>query len=95
MLVDPFTGNVGVVGVKTTTGRGMTPEEIADLALDKIVAVSKTAPPVILDQALAFRADIRKVLVHYMNQVAESERVSLVAKFHKAGYPELVKILDM
>ncbi|MBT9165466.1 MAG: hypothetical protein DDT25_00111 [Chloroflexi bacterium] len=95
MLVDPFAGSVGTVGVRTTTGRGMTPEEIADIALDKIMSVSKGAPPVILEQAMAFREDIRKVLVHYLHQAAESERVSLVAKFHKAGYPELVKILDM
>jgi hypothetical protein len=95
MLVDPFVGSVGTVGIRTTTSRGMTPEEVAELALDKILSVSKDAPPVILEQAMAFRNDIRRVLVYYMHQMAESERVSLVAKFHKAGYPELVKILDM
>lgn len=84
----------GDVMVMTTHGRGSTPEEIAERALDKIIAVSGTAPPVIADQAHAFRDNIRKVLVHYMHEAVRSHNVTLVNKFHQLGHPELVEILD-
>lgn len=85
----------GSVLVKSTQGRGFTPEEIADMALDRIIYVSGNAPPVIADQAAAYRENIRKVLVHYMNEAVRAHNVTLVSKFKQAGYPELVKILDM
>jgi hypothetical protein len=40
--------------VHTTSGRGHTPEELADMAIDKIMYVSKDANPLIRDQAEAF-----------------------------------------
>lgn len=85
----------GSVLVKATQGRGFTPEEIADMALDRIIYVGGNAPPVIADQAAAYRENIRKVLVHYMNEAVRAHNVTLVSKFKQAGYPELVKILDM
>jgi len=41
----------GEVKVITTSGRGFTPEELADRALDKIMYVSKDTNPLIRDQA--------------------------------------------
>jgi hypothetical protein len=93
-LFDPFIGNVGNVTITTTSNRGMTPEEVADIALSKIIAVSDSAHPVLADQAHAFQADIRKVLVFYMREAVKAHNVTLVAKFRKAGHPELIKILD-
>lgn len=84
----------GDVMVVTTEGRGFTPEEIAERALDKIIAIGSNTHPAIRDQAHAFRDNIRMVLVHYMREAVRSHNVTLVNKFHKAGYPELVKILD-
>ena len=84
----------GDVMVMTTHGRGFTPEEIAERALDKIIAVSGTAPPAIADQAHAFRENIRKVLVYYMHEAVRSHNVTLVNKFHQLGHPELIEILD-
>ena len=84
----------GDVKVMTTSGRGFTPEEMAERALDKIIYVGSQTHPAIRDQAEAFRENIRKVLVFYMKEAVRSHNVSLVSKFKKAGYPELVKILD-
>lgn len=80
--------------VMTTTGRGFTPEEIAERALDKIIGIGANTHPAIREQAHAFRDAIRSVLVYYMHEAVRSHNVTLVNKFHKAGYPELVKILD-
>ena len=43
------------VEVKTTSGRGFSPEEVAERCLSKIISVSDNAPPVIRDQAEAFQ----------------------------------------
>lgn len=85
---------VGTVDVRTTSHRGFTPEEIAERALEKIISVGHNSHPVIVEQAEAFREDIRKVLIHYMKEAIRSHNVTLVNKFYRAGYPELVKILD-
>ena len=84
----------GDVQVVTTENRGFTPEEIAERALNKIIYVGSQTHPAIRDQAEAFRENIRKVLVFYMKEAVRSHNVTLVTKFKRAGYPELVKILD-
>jgi len=84
----------GGVTVMTTSGRGCTPEEIAERALDKIIYVGSQTHPVIRDQAEAFRESIRKVLVQYMHEAVRSNHVTLANKFKRAGHPEFIKLLD-
>ena len=86
--------DVGDVMVMTTQGRGSTPEEIAERALDKIIYVGSQTHPVIREQAEAFRENIRQVLVQYMHEAVRSHNVTLVAKFKRMGHPELIPILD-
>ncbi len=85
---------VGSVVVMTTQGRGSTPEEVAERALDKIIYVGSNAHPAIRDQAEAFKDSIRGVLVHYMHEAVRSHNVTLVNKLKQAGHPELTAILD-
>lgn len=86
--------DIGSVMVMTTEGRGSTPEEIAERALDKIIYVGSHTHPAIRDQAEAFKDNIRQVLVHYMHEAVRSHNVTLVNKFKQAGHPELIPILD-
>jgi len=86
--------DIGNVMVMATEGRGFTPEEVAERALDKIIYVGSNAHPAIRDQAEAFKDSIRGVLVHYMREAVRSHNVTLVNKFKQAGYPELTAILD-
>jgi hypothetical protein len=85
---------VGDVMVMATEGRGFTPEEIAERALDKIIYVGAQSHPAIRDQAEAFKGNIRQVLVQYMHEAVRSHNVTLVNKFKQAGHPELIPILD-
>jgi hypothetical protein len=85
---------VGSVMVMATEGRGFTPEEIAERALDKIIYVGSHTHPAIREQAEAFKDSIRQVLVYYMHEAVRSHNVTLVNKFNKAGHPELIPILD-
>jgi hypothetical protein len=93
-MFDPATGNVGSVMVMATEGRGFTPEEIAERALDKIIYVGSHTHPAIRDQAEAFKDSIRQVLVYYMHEAVRSHNVTLVNKFRQAGHPELIPVLD-
>ena len=93
-MFDLATGSVGSVMVMATEGRGFTPEEVAERALDKIIYVGSHTHPAIRDQAEAFKDSIRQVLVHYMHEAVRSHNVTLVNKFKQAGHPELIPILD-
>jgi len=87
-------GDIGAVSVLTTEGRGFTPEEIAERALDKIIYVGSNAHPAIREQAEAFRTSIRNVLVFYLHEAVRSHNVTLGNKFQQAGHPELILLLD-
>ena len=94
-----FTNDSGVllggsVIVNTTTGRGFTPEEIAQRAADKIISVGDTAHPVIRDQAQAFKSHIQKVVEFYIKEAVRNDRATLALKLQEAGYPDLVSLLS-
>jgi hypothetical protein len=86
---------VGTVQVMTTNGRGFSAEELAERALNQIINVGDNAPPVIADQARAFQENLREVLIYFMREAMRSRNVTLAAKFTKAGFPELVKLMDI
>lgn len=94
-LFNPSVADVGNVMVQTTSGRGFTPEELAERALDKIMYVGSNAPPAIREQAEAYRDVIRGVLVQYMRESVRSHNVTLANKLRKAGHEELISILDL
>ena len=87
-------GSLGNVMVATTHGRGASPEELATRAVDKIVHISDSAHPMLAEQARAFRENLYSVLVYYMHEAIRAHNVTLVHRFHDAGYSELVSILD-
>lgn len=93
-MFDIITGEVGSVTVKTTVGRGATPEEVAERALDKIIYIGGNAHPAIRDQAEAFKESLRSVLVFYMNEAIRSHNVTVANKLRGAGYEELIPVLD-
>ena len=84
-------GSIAAMGV---SGRGFTPEELAGNALDRIIAISATADPVIRQQAEAFREHIRAVLVSYGNQCVKSNHTTISNRLRNAGHSELTKLLE-
>jgi HD-like signal output (HDOD) protein len=82
-----------VVGVRTTSGRGFTPEELAAQAADRIVSVADSTHPAIRDQAMAYKAVIERLLVEYMKQAVRSDRTTVYNALHDAGQPELAKLI--
>ena len=76
------------------SGRGFTPEELAENALDRIISISSTADPVIRQQAEAFRQHIRAVLVSYGKQCVKSNHTTIANRLRDAGYSELTQLLE-
>ncbi len=82
-----------VVEVRTTNGRGATPEEVAARCADKLIFVSDTAPAEIRDQARAFKGHIEKVVALYMRQAIASDRTTVYNALKDAGHPELAELI--
>jgi len=63
-MLDGTTGNgeLGAVQVFTTENRGHSPEEIAEMAVNKILHISQDAPSHVREQALAFRERVKAVI---------------------------------
>jgi hypothetical protein len=85
---------LGEIKAVMVSGRGFTPEEVAEMALEKIVYIGESSHPAIRNQAEAFKDDIRVVLVRYMKQAIASHNTTLANKFRDAGHPELIKLLE-
>jgi len=84
---------IGEVAVFTSTDRGHSPEEMAEMALNKIMLVSEDAPPVIREQALAYKDRLKDILIFYMNRMAQSERTTIWALMKKQGHEDIAEII--
>ena len=84
-IPDPF--------VFTSNNRGHSPEEMAEMAMNKIMVVSKDAPPVIRDQAIAHRNKLKEILILYMNKMAQSERTTIWALMRQQGHEDMAEII--
>lgn len=85
---------VGDIRVVSVSGRGFTPDELAEMALEKIVYIGEGSHPVIREQAEAFRSQIRGVLIRYMREAVNSHNTTLANRLREAGHPELIKLLE-
>ena len=75
-----FSMEMGSVMVHATQNRGHSAEELTDMALDKIILVGEEMPEPIKAQALAYKDDLRRVVLFYIRQAMLSERVTMRAE---------------
>ena len=86
-------GNVGSVNVMTSDKGGLTNEQVADLAVDKIVSISDQAPAHIRQQANQFREHLEKVLYHYLLLARKEERGSIIQVLESSGHKEMAEYI--
>ena len=86
-------GEMGNALAFTSDNRGHSPEEMAEMALNKIMTVSETAPPVIREQAFEHRQRLKEVLVFYMNKMCQSERTTVWALMKQQGHDDMAEII--
>jgi hypothetical protein len=84
---------VGRFMVYTTSNRGHTSEELADMALEHLIAISDTAPAQIRIQANEYRSKIHELLVRYMNKAVEQDRLTLCRQLEDSGQIDIANIL--
>ena len=85
--------NVGTVNVLTADYRGHTPEELAEMAVDRIIYIGGNSHPVIVDQARAYRAHIKQVLIEYFRMAQESERTNICGKLIQNGNEDIANLI--
>ena len=86
--------DIGTPTVVTTNNRGMNAEEWAELAVNRIVAVSANAPPQVREQAFAYKAIIKALLIDYFDKVAKSERSTVKAIWNEQGMEGLMEYFE-
>jgi hypothetical protein len=84
---------IGEVRAYATSGRGLTPEELAEMALPKLVHVAETTCPELRAQAEQFKTRVRALLIAYMRQAIKSDRTTLHNQFTRAGFPQAAAII--
>ena len=85
--------NVGAVNVITSDNGGLSNDQIADMAADKISYISDEAPEPIRLQAEAFKDRVRNLVQYYVELARKEERASICAKVREAGQHELAKAI--
>tara|TARA_R110000851_G_scaffold19017_1_gene59085 strand:- start:173 stop:463 length:291 start_codon:yes stop_codon:yes gene_type:complete len=84
---------VAPVNVMTSNDGGLSDEQIAQMAVDKIVSVSDNAPDVIRDQANVFKENVKKILFHYLILARQEERATIVHTIRNSGNKELAEYI--
>ena len=84
---------VGDLGVTTTNNRGHTIEEVAEMATNKIISISDTAPAPIREQAHAFEKVCKKVIAYYMQQAVNNHICTVCNQLEKQGQKDLANII--
>ena len=79
----------GFATVVSSDNGGLSNDQISDMATNKIVAVSETAPEPIRQQAQAFSDNVRNVVHYHIELARREERATICHNLRKAGHPDL------
>jgi len=77
--------------VVTSKDGGHSPEQVAELCVNRLIQISDTAPPELAQQARAFREQMLAVVLHYVRLAATEERVTVCTKLEQAGHAQLAE----
>jgi len=86
-------GEIGSVNVVTSDKGGLSNDQIAEMAANKIVYVSESAPPAIKEQAHVFSDKVKNLLRYYVDLARREERATIVQQIKDAGQPDLANII--
>jgi hypothetical protein len=92
-MTESLVMSVQNVMVMTTSNRGHTPEELAEMAIVRLLAVSDSAPAAVKEQANVFRERIKTLLVYYLNEAVKQDRITLTTKLEQTGQNDLINII--
>ena len=84
---------LGSVVVKTSEQGGLSNEQIADLAVDKIASVSEDAPPHLKQQAKLFKEQLKGIIHHYLLLARKEERGTIIQALRSSGHKEMAEYI--
>jgi len=84
---------LGSVVVKTSEQGGLSNEQIADLAVEKIASVSEDAPPHLKEQAKLFKEQLKGIIHHYILLARKEERASIIQVLRSSGHKEMAEYI--
>ena len=84
---------VGQVFVTTTEQKGHNPDFWAQSASDRIISVGNNSHPLIAQQAEAFKENVQKIILYYIQEAIKSDRTTLIAELERQGQQEMANIL--
>ncbi len=85
--------DVGSINVTTSDNGGLSSDQIAEMARNKIVYVSEDAPPAIKDQAQAFANRVEDVVRFYIDLAKREERGTICQTLRKAGHNDIADFI--
>ena len=89
MIMFDIGSDIGSVNVVTSQNGGLSNDQIAEIASNKIIYVSDEAPEPIRQQAEAFKDRVRNILQYYVELARREERATICNKIREAGQLEL------
>ena len=84
---------IGNLGVTTTDNRGLSVDEVSEMAVNKIISVSDTAPAPIRAQAHAFRDACKKIVMYYMQEAIKNHMCTIGNQLEQQGQKDLANII--
>ena len=84
---------LGSVVVKTSEQGGLSNEQIADLAVEKIASVSEDAPPHLKEQAKLFKEQLKGIIHHYILLARKEERATIMQALRSSGHKEMAEYI--
>jgi hypothetical protein len=84
---------VGNLGVTTTDNRGLSVDEVSEMAVNKIISVSDTAPAPIRAQAHAFKDACKKIVMYYMQEAVKNHICTICNQLEQQGQKDLANII--
>jgi len=84
---------LGNVVVKTSDKGGLTNEQIADLAVEKIASVSEDAPSHLKEQAKLFKEQLKGIIHHYILLARKEERATIIQALRSSGHKEMAEYI--
>jgi len=84
---------MGQVTVQTTNNKGLSPEYWTERIIERLIAVSDNADPMVKAQAEAFKEHIQAVVLLYMKQAIRSDRATVAGLLEKQGHKDMADII--
>tara|TARA_R110000824_G_scaffold7512_1_gene33915 strand:- start:231 stop:518 length:288 start_codon:yes stop_codon:yes gene_type:complete len=92
-MFDLGSGSVGAVNIMTSDNGGLSNDQIAEMAANKIMYISDEAPEPIRLQAEAFKDRVRNLVQYYVELARKEERATICARVREAGQIELANAI--